>query len=341
MRNYLFLQYFFELSIALVLVTGAAHAQPASTGPVLSLSKGSGQAYPSRPIRFLVPGAPGSSQDILARILANKLSQQLGQQVVVDARAGATGLIAIDIAKIAAPDGYTLVAATSTLFSGLPALKSKLSYDPDRDFAPLSRMASVANVVTVNAGLGVETAADLVKLAKAKPGQLNYGSAGNGSPAHIAGAMFDVLAGVKTNHVPYKGAAQALTDVIGGQLQYLITSPLVAMPHAKGGRIKVLATTGAKRDPLLPDLPVFAETVPGYEITQWWGVVAPAKTPPAILALLHAEIIKALRMPDVRELLARQGATAQPEAPEAFAAYMKAERTRIGNLGKKAGISMD
>ncbi len=323
MRKYLFVNTFMFYTA----VCGSAVAQT--------------QNYPSRPIRFLVPGAAGSSQDIVTRILSNKLAQQLSQQFVVDARAGATGLIAIDIAKTAAPDGYTLIAATSSLFSGIPALKAKLSYDPDRDFAPLSRMASVANVVTVNAALGVDTAADLVKLARAKPGQLNYGSAGNGSPAHIAGAMFDVLAGVRSNHVPYKGAAQALTDVIGGQLHYLITSPLVAMPHAKGGRIKVLASTGAKRDPLLPELPVFADTVPGYEITQWWGVVAPAKTPPEILKRLHAEIIKALQSPDVRELLAKQGATAQPDTPEAFAAYMKTERIRIGNLGKKAGIVLD
>lgn len=309
--------------------------------PALVTAFAHAQSYPSRPIRFLVPGASGSSQDILARILANKLSQQLNQQVVVDARAGATGVIAIDIARTAAPDGYTLVAATSTLFSGLPALKTKLSYDPDRDFAPLSRMASVANVVTANAALGIETAADLVKLAKAKPGQLNYGSAGNGSPAHLAGAMFDLLAGVKTNHIPYKGAAQALTDVLGGQLQYLITSPLVAMPHARGGRLKVLATTGAKRDPLLPELPVFADTLPGYEITQWWGVVAPAKTPPAILNLLHSEIIKALQSTDVRELLAKQGATAQPELPAEFAAFMKTERTRIAHIGKRANIVLD
>lgn len=324
---------FAATGVVLHFVAGAVQAQPQPAGAV--------QTYPTRPIRFLVPGAPGSSQDILARIIGNKLSQQLGQQVVVDARAGATGLIAIDIAKTAAPDGYTLVAATSSLFSGLPALKAKLTYDPDLDFAPLTRMASVANVVTVNAGLGVESAADLVKLAKAKPGQLNYGSAGNGSPAHIAGAMFDVLAGVKTVHVPYKGAAQALAEVIAGQLQYLITSPLVAMPHARGGRIRVLATTGAKRDPLLPELPVFADTVPGYDITQWWGVVAPAKTPPAILDFLHTEIIKALRTPDVRGLLARQSATAQPESPVQFAAFMKAERTRIGALGKKAGITLD
>ncbi len=311
--------------------------------PVLVLlpTANAAETYPAKPIRFLVPGAAGSSQDVLSRIVGNKLSQQLGQQVVVDVRAGASGVIGIELGKAAAPDGYTLIAATSTLFAGLPALKAKLSYDPDRDFAPLSRMASVANVVTVNAGLGVESVADLVRLAKAKPGQLNYGSAGNASPAHLAGAMFDVLANVQTNHVPYKGAAQALTDVIGGQLQFLITSPLVAMPHAKGGRIKVLATTGAKRDPLIPDLPTVAETVPGYDITQWWGVVVPARTPPAIVMKLHAELIKALQAPEVRDLVAKQGASVQPESPAQFAAFMLAERARIASLGKRANIRLD
>ena len=314
-----------SLFVALFAFTAVSHAQP----------------YPNRPIRFLVPGAPGSSQDVLARIVGNKLSQQLGQQVIVDVRAGASGVIGIEIGKAAAPDGYTIVVATTTLFAGLPALKARLSYDPDRDFAPLSRMASVANVMTVNAGLGVESVADLVRLARAKPGQLNYGSAGNGSPAHLAGAMFDLLAGVRTNHVPYKGAAQALTDVIGGQLQYLITSPLVAMPHAKGGRIRVLATTGAKRDPLIPDLPTVADTIPGYDITQWWGIVVPARTPQAIVQRLHAEIIQALQAPEVRDLVAKQGASVQPESAAAFAAFMLAERARVANLGKKANIRLD
>ena len=299
------------------------------------------EIYPARPIRFLVPGATGSSQDLLARIVGNQLAQQLGQQVVVDVRAGASGVIGIELGKAAAPDGYTLIAATSTLFAGLPALKAKLSYDPDRDFAPLSRMASVANVMTVNAGLGVESVADLVRLAKGKPGQLNYGSAGNGSPAHLAGAMFDLLAAVRTNHVPYKGAAQALTDVIGGQLQYLITSPLVAMPHAKGGRIKVLATTGARRDPLIPELPTVAETIPGYNITQWWGVVVPARTPAPIAARLHAEIVTALHSPNVRELIAKQGASVQPESPAQFTAFMRAERARVATLGRQADIRLD
>lgn len=297
--------------------------------------------YPNRPIRFLVPSPPGGSPDILARIVGSKLTEQLGQQVVVDTRAGASGLIGIELAKNAVPDGYTIVLATTTLFASLPVLKANLPFDPDRDFAALTRIASVANVATVHAGLAVNSVADLVQLAKAKPGQLNYGSAGNGSPAHLAGAMFNVLAGVDTVHVPYKGAAQALSDVIAGQLQILITSPLVAMPHAKGGRIKVLGTTGAQPDPLLPELPTVAQTVPGYEITQWWGVAVPIKTPAAIARKLHAEIVTALQTPEVRDLLAKQGATARPESPAEFAAFMKGERTRIGNLGKKAGIKLD
>ena len=305
-----------------------SHAQPAN-------------AYPNRPVRVVVPGAPGSSQEVLSRVVGNKLAQQMGQPFVIDARAGASGMIGLDIAKAAAPDGYTLLAATSTLMSGLPALKPKLHYDPDRDFIPLSRMASVANVVTVGAQLGIDNAVDFVKLAKAKPGALNFGSAGNGSPAHLAGAMFNVLAGVTTIHVPYKGAVQALSDVMAGQLQYLITSPLVAMPHAKGGRIRLLATTGAKRDPLIPDLPVFADTVPGYDITQWWGLVLPAGVPPAISAHLHREIIIALKSAEVAGFLTKQGAVAQPESPAEFAAFMKAERTRIAHIGKRANIILE
>ena len=310
-------------------------------GVVLLQTAVAAENYPDRPIRFLVPGATGSSQDVLSRIVGSRLSQQLGQQVVVDVRAGASGVIGIELGKVAAPDGYTIIAATATLFATLPALNPKITYDADRDFAPLSRMASVANVMTVHAGLGVNNIADLVKLAKAKPGQLNYGSAGNASPAHLSGAMFDLLAGVKTTHVPYKGAAQALTDVISGQLQYMSTSPLVAMPHAKGGRIKVLATTGAKRDPLIPELPTVADTVPGYEITQWWGIVVPAKTPPAVARKLHAEILRALQTPEVRDLIAKLGASVQPESPAEFAAFMRAERMRIGNLGRRANIRFD
>ena len=206
-----------------------------------------------------MPFPPGGAPDIVARILGNKLTEQLGQPVIVDPRPGGSGVIAAEIAKNAPPDGYTLLLAGSTLFAALPALKPKLPYDTDKDFVALSRVASVANVVAVHPSLGVGTVADLVKLAKARPGQLNYGSGGNGSASHLAGEMFNVLAGVKTVHVPYKGAVLALNDLIAGQLQFIMTSPVSRDAPREGGRIKVIATTGAKRDPLLPDLPTVAD----------------------------------------------------------------------------------
>lgn len=299
------------------------------------------QNYPNKPIRFLVPSPAGGSPDILARIVSTRLSEQIKQQVIIDNRGGASGVIGVEIVKNAAPDGYTLLLGTSTVFASLPALRNKLPYDVDRDFTHLSRIAWVANVATVNAGLGVNSVADLVKLAKDKPGSLNYGSAGNGSPAHLAGAMFNVLAGVKTTHIPYKGAALALSDMMGGQIQYLITSPLVAIPHGRAGRIKVLATTGAQRDPLLPELPTMAETVPGYEIVQWWGVSVAKATPAAITQRLHKELMTALNHPDSKAQMNRNGATVSPESPEQYTAFIKAERARIANVGKQAGIVLD
>jgi tripartite-type tricarboxylate transporter receptor subunit TctC len=297
--------------------------------------------YPNKPIRFLVPSPPGGSPDILARIVAARLSEQLKQQVVTDNRSGASGIVGVELAKAAAPDGYTLLLVTATAFASLPALKPKLPYDPDRDFIAISRIAWVANVVTVNAGLGVSSMTELVKLARSKPGGLNYGSAGNGSPAHLAGAMLNVLAGIDIVHVPYKGAAPALSDMIAGQIQLLITSPLVAMPHGRAGRIKVLASTGAKRDPLLPELPVVADTVPGYEIVQWWGIAVPAGTPVTIVQRLHREVVAALNAPDARELMSKNGATPHPESPAEFVAFMKSDRERIARIGKRAGITLE
>lgn len=299
------------------------------------------QPYPTKPIRFIVPSPPGGSPDILARIVSQKLSEQMKQQIVVDNRSGASGIIGVELAARAAPDGHTILLVTSTNFGSLPALKKDLPYDVGKDFIALSRIAWVANVATVNAKLGVNSMGDLVKLAKDKPGQLNYGSAGNGSPAHLAGAMLDVLAGVRTVHVPYKGAALAMTDLLGGQLQYLITSPLVAMPHGRAGRIKVLATTGATRDPLLPELPVVADTVPGYEIVQWWGAALPARTPPAIVKRLHQEMMAALNAPDARAAMNKNGATPHPETSAEFTAFMRNERARISRIGKQANITLD
>ena len=231
--------------------------------------------------------------------------------------------------------------AGTGLFASLPALKPGLSYDIDRDFIALSRIASVTNVLVVHPSLGVDTVAELVKLAKARPGQLNYGSGGNGGASHLAGEMFNVLAGVQTVHVPYKGAVLALIDLIAGQLQFIMMNPLAAMPHAKTGRIKVIATTGAKRDPLLPGFSVVSDVLPGFESTQWWGVAAPAKTPAAIVKQVHAEIVKAMQTPDVREMLAKQGATTHAESPAEFIAFIKAERERIARVGRQVGITLD
>lgn len=299
------------------------------------------EPYPNRPMRIIVPFPPSGGPDTVARILGNKLTEQLGQQMIVDSRPGGSGFIAVELAKMAPPDGYTLLLATFNIFAVLPALKPKLPYDPDKDFIALSRVASAANVVVVHPSLGVGTVADLVKLSKARPGQLNYGSGGNGSASHLAGEMFNVLAGVKTVRVPYKGPVLALNDLIGGELQFIITSPVTVMPHAKAGRIKVIATTGAKRDLLLPDLPAVAEDLTGFEITLWWGVAAPAKTPVGVVKKLHAEIVKAMQSPDVRELLAKQGATAHAESPAEFTAFIMVERERIARVGRQVGITLD
>lgn len=283
----------------------------------------------------------GGASDTVARILGTTLAEQLGQQIIVNSRPGASGLIGVEIAKNALPDGYTLLMATINTFALLPALKPKLPYDPEKDFVALSRVASVAHVVAVHPSLGVDTVADLVKLAKARPGQLNYGSGGIGTSSHLAGEMFNVLAGVKTVHVPYKGTVLALNDLIAGRLQFIMMNPVVVMPHVKTGRIKVIATTGAKRDPLLPDLPTVADTVPGFESTLWWGVAVPAKTPAVIVKKLHAEIVIAMQTPEVRETLAKQGVMAHAESPTEFSVFIKAERERIARVGRQAGITLD
>ncbi len=299
------------------------------------------QTYPNRPLRIIVPFPPGSGSDTVSRILGNKLAEQLGQSVIVDTRPGASGIIAVEIAKTAPPDGHTLLMAGFATFALLPALKPKLPYDTDKDFVALSRVASGAFVVAVHPSLGVGTVADLVKLAKARPGQLNYGSSGNGSVQHLGGEMFNVLAGVKTVHVPYKGAVLALNDLIAGQLQYVVATPVIVMPHAKTARIKVIATTGAKGDPLLPAMPTVADVVPGFEITTWNGVAVPAKTPAVIVKQLHAEIVKALQTPELQDLLAKQGVTPHAESAAEFTAFIKTERGRIARVGRQAGIALD
>jgi tripartite-type tricarboxylate transporter receptor subunit TctC len=302
---------------------------------------GTAQTYPNRPVRIIVPFTPGAPPDIIARIVGSKLAEQLGQPVIVDPRPGATGVIAAEIAKNATPDGHTLLLAGSTLFATLPALKPKLPYDIERDFVALSRIATVAQVLAVHPSLAVSTVADLVRLAKARPGQLNYGSAGNGSSSHLAGEMFNVLAGVKTVHVPYKASSLAINDLITAQVQFIIPSPPAVMPHAKAGRIKVIATTGAKRDPLFPELPTVADAVPGFEFVQWWGIAGPAKTPAVIVKKLHTDLVKVLQTAEMRDLLAKQGTTVHTESSAEFSAFIKVERERIARVGRQVGVTLD
>lgn len=306
---------------------------------MLALSAGViAQPYPNKPIRLIVPDAPGGSPDILGRILAQKLSESLGQQVIVDNRPGAAGLLAADLAARAPADGYTLFMSTTSVWAILPNVKKNLPYDPIKSFMPITRIASASNVMVINPSVRAKSVADLVRLAKSNPGSLNYASAGIATPAHIAGEMLNLLADIKMTHVPYKGAGPALLDVIAGSVQIMITSPIAAGPHMNSGKVRAVATTGALRNPGLPDLPTIAETVPGYDISQSWGITAPAGTPPAILKLLHAEIVKALNLSEVRERIASTGAVPVGDTPEEFDLFIAAERKRLGDVISKTGI---
>ena len=298
----------------------------------------SAQTYPNRPIKLIVADSAGGAPDQLGRLVAQKLSNSLGQQVVVDNRAGAGGALGAELVAKSAPDGYTLLLTTTAIYAILPNLRKNLPYDPVKDFVPISRIATASNVLVVNNELPAKNIAELVKLAKEKPGALNYASAGVGTPAHLAGEMLNLLADIKVVHVPYKGAAPALTDVIAGNAQYIITSPIAAGAHMTGGRVRALATTGAERNPSLPELPTIAETVPGYEITQTWGIVAPAGTPPEIVSKLSAEIVKVMNQPDVKERVLATGATPAGDSPAAFEAFMAKERQRLGDVIAKRGI---
>ena len=298
----------------------------------------SAQTYPSRPIRLVVADAAGGAPDQLGRLVTENLSKNLGQSVVVENRPGAGGVLGAELAAKSAPDGYTLLLTTTAIYAILPNLRKNLPYDPVRDFVPITRIATASNVLVVNNELPAKNITQLVKLAKEKPGVLNYASAGVGTPAHLAGEMLNLLADIKVVHVPYKGAAPALTDVIAGNAQYIITSPLAAGAHMNGGRVRALATTGTERNPALPDLPTIAETVPGYEITQTWGIVVPAGTPQDIVNKLSTEMVKVMNQADVKAKVLATGATPVGDSPAEFEAFMAKERQRLGDVITKRGI---
>lgn len=297
--------------------------------------------YPSRPIRFIVGFAPGGATDIIARSVGQKLSASLGQQVVIDNRPSGGGIMAAGMIAKAPPDGYTILMASISALATAVSVNSNLPYDPTRDFAPVTLAAVTPYLVTVQTSFAANSLKEFIALAKAKPGQLNFGSSGAGGGAHLAIELFRSMAGLNMVHVPYKGAAPALTDLIGGHIQLTFSQPPVAWPYLKSGRVKALAITSARRSPALPDVPAIAETLPGYEATSWQGVVAPAGTPRAIVLKLHSQITRALRSPEVAERLAAEGSEAGGNTPEEFAAFIRREIAKWSKVVKEAGIKVD
>jgi tripartite-type tricarboxylate transporter receptor subunit TctC len=298
--------------------------------------------YPVKPIRMVVPFSPGGTSDTLARILGQKITEAWGQQVVVDSRPGASGIIGTEIAMRAAADGYTLMHGNMSQFAINPGLYSKLPYETLRDFAPLSLIATAPQLLVVNPSLSAKSVKELVDLARAKPGTLNFGSGGVGTLAFVGGAMFKSATGVDMVHVSYKGTVLALNDVIGGQVQVLFSDMPIALPHAKSGKLRALAVTSAQRTPLVQGMPTVAESgVPGYALVNWWGIFAPRGVPPAIAAKLNAEIVRAHALPDLKERYANLGVEATSSTPAEFSAYIKAEAARFAKVLKETGVKLD
>lgn len=298
--------------------------------------------YPVKTVRVLVGAATGGGVDITARILAARMSESLRQQCVVENRAGASGNIASELVAKAAPDGYTILMGTIAPLAINPSLYRTLTFDPVRDFAPISRAADSTNVLVIHPSLPARSVKELIAIAKARPGELLFGSAQTGSAGHLAGELFNATAGVKTVHVPYKGGAPAMVDLMSGELQMIFATVITAVPQIRSGRIRPLAVTTAKRSAVLPDVPTMDEAgVRGFEVNNWYGLVAPARTPPEIIRVLNREVVNALANPEVREVMLKQGLDPAPSTPEAFGAYMKAEIAKWRKVVQSSGAKAD
>ena len=317
-------------SLATAALLAAAAAAGAQTG------------YPNAPVRMVVGFAPGGGTDIAARIIAKKLGENLGQQVIVENRAGAGGNIAAELVSRAAPDGYTILLANVGSLTVAPHLNAKLPYNPQRDLAPISMAVVFANVLVVHPSVPAQTVADYVRLANAKPGSMAYGTSGIGGAGHLAGELFKLMAKADITHVPYKGGGPAMSDLLGGQIPSSFASAPSAVPHVKAGKIRALATTGAKRSEFLPSVPTVAEAgYPGYEATNWYAYVAPAKTPADIVDRLNREIVKVLNTPEVREQLLGNGMEPTPSTSGELANHLDRELATWGRVVKEAGIQAE
>lgn len=300
------------------------------------------EGYPQRPIRFVVPFAPGGSTDTLARSIGIKLSETMGEQIVVDNRAGGNGNIGMQIVAEAPPDGYTIVLGYIANLAIGPHLYAKLPFDPVKSFAPITLLAESPNILVAHPSLPVKNMKELIAYAKAHPGKLNFGSASVASVGHLTGVMLNQMAGIDMQHVPYKGSGQAVVDVVGGQIQLMFSGMSSVMPHVKAGRLKALVVTGAKRSPAVPDVPTIAESgFPGFSATAWYGVLAPAKTPKPIVKRLHDEIVKSLAQPDVKQRLESVGFELIGGTPDQLAEHIKTEIKKWEKVVKASGAKPD
>ena len=312
------------------LVLAAASSPPAGA-----------QQYPTRPIRWIVPVPPGATTDIISRLIGARMSEAWGQQVVVDNRTGGAFVIGTDIVAKATPDGHT-IGIFLTPHAVNPYVLKNLPYDTVKDFQPITLVAIVPGVMVANANLPASTLREVIALAKAKPGQLNYGSPGPMTSGHLSMELLNLTAGIKILHVPYKGGAPAIVDLLGGQIQFVILGPPTVMGHLKAGRLKAIATTAAKRSPGLPDTPTFAESgLPGFDTYEWYGLFAPARIPRAALGKLNGEVNRIIALPDVRDRMLGLGAIPSGNSPEAFAAFVKGEMNRWGKVAQQVGLRPD
>ena len=316
---------------ALVLAACAAlapFAAPAQTGP-----------YPNRPIRLIVPFPPGGSVDPLARVIGQEMSKSLGQQVIVDNRPGGNTVIGTDAVAKAPGDGYTLLLTASSHVTQPQLLQAP--YDPIKDFVPVATLSTADMIMVAHPSVPANNVAELIALAKAKPGTLNYSSAGSGNPNHLAGELLNMMAGIKTTHVPYKGGAPAITDVVGGQVQFSYGSPIIVLPHIKAGKLKALGVSSPTRMGLLPQVPSISETVPGYEVRIWYAMLAPAGTPKEAVAKLNAEVNRIMALPEVKERLDAAGMERFTMPVDQFDRQMKTDMDKFGRIIKAANVKLD
>lgn len=299
------------------------------------------QSFPTKPMRIVIGFPPGGGIDLVARILGPRITERLGQQVIVDNRPGANGIIGTELVVKAAPDGYTIFFGTTGNLSVNPALFATLPFSIERDFTPLGQIASVPFLIYVHPSVPAKTLSEFVAHARANPGKVHFYSSGNGGLPHLSGEWLNTIAGIKTVHVPYKGSSPGFNDLLGGQVQFGFDTFAIGLQHVKSGKLRALATTGPARSPILPDVPSAAETLSGFEVVNWYGMVLPAGSPREVVARLNAELIRAMKIPEVREKMTAQGTDPAGTSPEEFGAFMKSETAKWGRVIKAANIRPD